>query len=514
MEVSNKEGVTPVGEQAYLAEEDGVVSKFGYKQELNRTLRFFSLFAVAFSVVSISTGLFLNYGFAINSFGPASIWTWPIAAVGQIVMALIIAELATKIPLAGYAYQWGGRLVGTAYGWFVAAFALVYMLVTVGAISLLGVAPLLFTAAGINESRGAVLAVAGVLLIAAIVINLISVKFASRVNNLAVFAEIAGTMTLAIVLLILWGIHSGDADRASLSILTNSTRTITGSGFYCFTLAGLIGIYTLVGFELSADLSEEAVDSQKGVPRGIIAGVAISAVLGMIALISFTLSITNLKAAQESSQPLVTIAEAWLPTGVVRVFVFLVAFSMFALVVITIAAAGRLVFSLSRDNLLPASRHLATVDPKTKTPIKALVTCGVIMLALMLYGYFQSDAFATLIGATSLAPYVVYLLIVGAYIRGRPTLAEVEGGFNLGRWGPPLMVFGLVWIICAILVLAIPSQFHGADKIVVGGGVVAAVWYFLVLRGRIAKGTAGVNRYRAGSEEARAVESMRGTTPG
>jgi amino acid transporter len=514
MEVSNKEQVHSVGEATYRAEEDSVVSKFGYKQELNRTLRFFSLFAVAFSVVSISTGLFLNYGFAINQFGPASIWTWPIAAVGQIVMALIIAELSTKIPLAGYAYQWGARLVGTAYGWFVAAFALVYMLVTVGAISLLGVAPLLFTAAGISEpDRGPVLAVAAVLLVAAIVINVISVRVTSRVNNLAVFAEIAGTMTLAIVLLILWAIHSGDADRASLSILTNSSRTITGSGFYCFTLAGLIGIYTLVGFELSADLSEEAGDSQRGVPRGIIAGVAISAILGMIALISFTLSITNLHAAQESEQPLVTIAEAWLPTGVVRVFVFLVAFSMFALIVVTIAAAGRLVFSLSRDNMLPASRKLSKVDGHTRTPIAALVTCGVIMLAVMVYGYVQSNEFATLIGATSLAPYVVYLLIVGSYIRGRSTLAEVEGGFNLGRWGPPLMFFGLVWIVCAILVLAIPSEFHGADRIVVGGGVLAAIWYFAVLRRRIADGNAGVQRFSADSEAAQAIESMHGDVP-
>src|ERR1700728_5193128 len=78
---------------------DSVVSAFGYKQELNRALKFFSLFAVAFSVVSISTGIFLNYGFAINSFGPASIWIWPIASVGQILMALIIAELSTKIPV-------------------------------------------------------------------------------------------------------------------------------------------------------------------------------------------------------------------------------------------------------------------------------------------------------------------------------------------------------------------------------------------------------------------------------
>ncbi|MDT5128230.1 MAG: hypothetical protein QOH54_3874 [Mycobacterium sp.] len=82
---------------------DATLASFGYAQELKRTLRFFSLFAISFSIVSISTGIFLNYGFAINQFGGASIWTWPIAAAGQIVMALLIAELSTKIPLAGYA---------------------------------------------------------------------------------------------------------------------------------------------------------------------------------------------------------------------------------------------------------------------------------------------------------------------------------------------------------------------------------------------------------------------------
>jgi amino acid transporter len=495
--------------QPVVADNDSVVSAFGYTQELNRALKFFSLFAVAFSVVSISTGVFLNYGFALNSFGPASIWTWPIAAVGQIVMALIMAELATKIPLAGYAYQWGARLVGSAYGWFVAAFALIYMLVTVGAISLLGIGPLLLTSLGIsNPDQRLVLAVAAFLMLSAIVVNVISVKLASRVNNLAVFAEIAGTMFLAVLLLIVWALNTDDPHRASVTILGDTTRTQGGSVFYCFALAGLIGIYTLVGFELSADLSEEAIDSQKAVPRGVIAGVAVSAVLGMIALISFTLAIPNLNEVQQSSQPLVTIAEHWLPTPLVRLLVFLVAFSMYALIVVTIAGAGRLVFSLGRDNMLPASQHLAAVAPRTKTPVKALITCGVIMMATMFWGYFQTDAFTTLIGATSLAPYLVYLLIVVAYIIRRRTLAQVEGGFNLGRFGVPLMSFGLVWIVCAVLVLSLPAPFHGAVKVVAGGAVLAALWYALVLRRRIAAGKAGVDLYSATSAAAHAVTDV------
>ena len=130
------------------------------------------------------------------------------------------------------------------------------------------------------------------------------------------------------------------------------------------------------------------------------------------------------------------------------------------------------------------------------------------MMVMMLWGFFQADAFATLIGATSLAPYLVYLLIVVAYIIRRRTLAQVEGGFNLGRFGVPLMCFGLVWIVCAVLTLSLPTPFHGAVKVVAGGAVLAALWYFIVLRRRIAAGEAGVDLYSANSAAAQAVSGV------
>jgi amino acid transporter len=163
---------------------DARVASFGYPQELKRTLRFFSLFAISFSIVSISTGIFLNYGFAINQFGGASIWTWPIAAAGQIVMALLIAELSTKIPLAGYAYQWGARLVGSTYGWYTGFFGLLYMSITGGAIILLGATPLLFQALGISPPNGVLLGVAIAILLFTVVVNIVSVQLAAASTTL------------------------------------------------------------------------------------------------------------------------------------------------------------------------------------------------------------------------------------------------------------------------------------------------------------------------------------------
>src|SRR5258708_26700014 len=109
--------------------EEAILAKAGYRPELRRSLRFFSMFAIAFSIISITTGIFLNYGFGLSYWGPASIWTWPIVGVGNLMIALVVAELGTRIPLAGYAYQWSARLVNPTYGRFVGFAGLLYMAV-------------------------------------------------------------------------------------------------------------------------------------------------------------------------------------------------------------------------------------------------------------------------------------------------------------------------------------------------------------------------------------------------
>jgi amino acid transporter len=191
----------------------------------------------------------------------------------------------------------------------------------------------------------------------------------------------------------------------------------------------------------------------------------------------------------------VTIADFYLPTAVVKIFIAVVAFSMIALVIANQAAQARLMYSMGRDNMLPFSRHFRAVNPRTQTPLRALIIGGVVSVCFMVYGFLQTDSFTTLVGATSIAPYLVYLLIVGSYMRRRSTLASAEGGFNLGRWGVPLMIAGLVWIVTALLILTLPNEFHGAVKVVVGAAVLGVLWHVIVLRGRIHRGEAGVARF-------------------
>src|SRR5437868_15057715 len=98
--------------------DSALLQKFGYRQELHRTLGFLSNFAVAFSYISVSTGTFSLFYVDLASGGPAFFWTWPIVTIGQFLVALNFAELASHFPIAGSIYQWSKRLSGYTLGWF------------------------------------------------------------------------------------------------------------------------------------------------------------------------------------------------------------------------------------------------------------------------------------------------------------------------------------------------------------------------------------------------------------
>src|SRR5579863_9593365 len=94
------------------------LAAFGYKQELHRTLGFFSSFAAAFSYISPSTGIFTLFYLGLTTVGGVFIWSWPIVAAGQMLVALNFAEVASHFPIAGSVFQWTKYLAGRPYAWF------------------------------------------------------------------------------------------------------------------------------------------------------------------------------------------------------------------------------------------------------------------------------------------------------------------------------------------------------------------------------------------------------------
>src|SRR3954466_12141401 len=93
------------------------LAQFGYKQELKRSLGLFSSFAVAFSYISPSTGIFALFGLGLSTIGGVFFWSWPIVAAGHFITALSFGEVASHIPIAGSVYQWSKYLAGKTHAW-------------------------------------------------------------------------------------------------------------------------------------------------------------------------------------------------------------------------------------------------------------------------------------------------------------------------------------------------------------------------------------------------------------
>ena len=98
----------------------------GYAQELSRRMSGFSNFAISFTIISILSGTLTLYYQGINYGGPVEeAYGWPIVSIFVIIVALGMAEIASKYPTAGGLYYWASKMGGASWGWFTGWFNLI-----------------------------------------------------------------------------------------------------------------------------------------------------------------------------------------------------------------------------------------------------------------------------------------------------------------------------------------------------------------------------------------------------
>src|SRR6478735_1929085 len=103
----------------HLSDDEKMLAKLGYKQDLNRTWSGFSNFAISFSIISILAGCFTNFGAGFNNGGPISIsWSWPILGVFILIIGFTMSELVSAYPTSGGIYWWASKLGGPAAGFY------------------------------------------------------------------------------------------------------------------------------------------------------------------------------------------------------------------------------------------------------------------------------------------------------------------------------------------------------------------------------------------------------------
>lgn len=447
-----------------------------YKQELKRNLKLFSSFAVAFSFISITTGIFANYQFVMSTAGPAGIWSWIITFIGQLLVALIFAEVSGAIPVSGYSYQWIKRLSTPMMGWITGWICLCFLVLVVPAIDS-GFAPVFASLIGIEGTPLQISTIVIVTLIIQAILNIVGVKLASLINNAAVFTESIGIIALTIVLLII-AFKNGN----NPSILLDTANKGEGLAYVKpFMMSILMGAFTLVGFESAANLSEETIDAHKTVPKAVIGSVLIAGIFGTMFLIAVTFSIKSLPNVIASNNALPYILESNLGHVIGNIFLVIVGVSIFACGTVAMTSGSRLVYVMSRDNAFFFSKLFKKVSPKTSSPIYATV----LILFFGIIATLFSSSLTTLIGATAILPAIIYLTTIVCYGLTRKKITFKDGSFNLGKASKPVFIASVVWLIFELAILTVPKDFHATAALSIILILIGVALYFMVFKRKI-----------------------------
>jgi amino acid transporter len=457
-------GGGPAGDSAELG---------GYHQELKRTLGSFQVFAISFAFISVAVGIFATYHQVLQDAGPVGIWLWPVAVAGQVLVALVIAQFAARIPLSGSSYQWASRLaspkIGLGFGWLTFWYLAIAVVAVDNALASQAFMPLV----GLAPDEGTARLITLVVLLIQALLAIASTRVVSTINGTAVGLELVLVVVVAIALIITVVIR-GDAGVANLA-----SRGVTqhAPGYFAvgggLMLAMIMGLATLVGFDSAANLAEEAKDPYRSVPRAIVGSVAAAGILGLIFLITLTIAIRHVPAISASGSPVAAIMRDQLGLVTERIVLAAVTFAFFGSGMVTMTAGSRIVFAMSRDARFPAHRLMRRVDPRTHTPVPATILIFMVGVVLMIA--LPGSALLQLITASSILPAILYGATVILYLAVRKRLERKEGAFNLGRLELPVAIGALAWTAVSLFVLVTPGTALVPVLIVVGlllaGGV-------------------------------------------
>jgi len=426
------------------------LARFGHPQELRRALGVYSSFAVAFSYISPSTGIFTLYALGIGLGGPAFFWSWPIVAAGQFLVALNFAEVSAHFPLAGSVYQWTKYLSNKHYAWFTGWIYLFAGILTVTAVDVtvpIVLIPLLNNLGfSIPFNSTSFVIIGALVLVSTTLLNIFGVRLVAIVNNTGVVFEILGMVVFALILLIFY--HHQDA-----GVVFNASMLSAGGAnpLGTFFAAMFMSLFVIYGFDTASTLAEETKNPRREAPKAVLASIGGAFVIGLIFMYSTIIAIPgNIdayvgKVAQTFTGPPVDIitsnftgSAAWL--GNVYLFVVFAAIYVCCLAIQT--ATIRLAFGMARDGKLPFGSVYNKVSPSLHTPVGTCIVIGVLSALPLLY---YAGAGIIAIAATGMI-YLSYFLgnvaILLARTKGWPT---EKSPFKLGSWGMLVNVLALVW---------------------------------------------------------------------
>jgi basic amino acid/polyamine antiporter, APA family len=404
----------------------------GLKQD-ESLVRAIGVFGLAAAIVNITIGggIFRLPANIAASLGAAAPIAYIVCAAAMGLIVLCIADAGSRVPLTGGPYAY----IGTAFGPYV-GFVSGVLLWMLGTFATAAVSTIFASSLGVLvpglSGRVAESAVLAAALVFWALINARGVTLGSRLNAVATVAKLLPLLLLAVA-----GLFYVRAENLQWTT-TPPAADIARS---CLLL-----IFAFAGIEVALVPSGEVRDTARTVPRAIaVAMVGITALYILLQVVAQGILGDGL--ARATVSPLADAAGLSLGASARALLLAGGAISMFGYLGGMTLSMPRMVYAFARDGFLPPA--LASVDPRTQAPHRAIVVQSTLTFALAISGTFEKLAILANVAALWL-----YLGCALAAWRLRALgIGSSRSNVPLGRVLP--------WLACAVIVWLLTGMTRG-----------------------------------------------------
>jgi amino acid transporter len=432
-------------------DDDAHLVSLGYTSDFKRDMNLWGNFSLGFTYLSPVVGVYSLFAFALGTGGPPMIWAVVLAAVGQLLVALVFGEVVAQFPVSGGIYPWARRLWGKRWAWMTGWVYMIALVVTIASVSY-GAGPFVAMLLGIDPSTNVTIGCALGVIALATVLNLGGTALLAKAAFFGFAAELAGALVVGSWLLIAHREHG-------LGVLFDSFGAQgTGSYLPAFLASALIGVYLYYGFEACGDVAEEVRNPGMQIPKSMRMTIYIGGAASFFITLALLLAVPDFGAVISGADPdpvTTVLRDAFGPLGF-RIVVAVVLISFVSCALSLQAAASRLMYAYARDEMMPASSLFARFSAKRAIPPYSLALAAVIPSIIVIGSKVSADALTKIVSFAALGIYVGFMMVVLAALRARLRGWQPNGKFTLGRWGLAVNVAALVYQIGASLNMAWP----------------------------------------------------------
>ena len=424
--------------------------------KLHRSMSVWNSFTLGFAVVSPVVGLYAIISVQTTVTGGGWFGALVTCLVMQLLVATVYAELSSQFPIAGGAYKWSRQLGGATAGQFA---GVIYVSSTIAMLTTTaytgGVWLALFFGAE-SQTGPAFVIWGGVFLLLCTIINVVHVNIFKLVITMGVYAEVVGSLGVALLLFLFFRQHS-------FSELFQHLGTGTAPDQASAFLAALaIAGWAFIGFDACSTIAEETHEPKRMVPRAVFFSLCMvgSVVLFNSAALTLAFDREALIAASATSDPITPVITGSFGEWAEKPFLAIVMVAFLACGASVVKYTSRIVYSMAREGNMPSVLSQLAPD---KTPRNAVI-CTVSLAALGLLFGLNDGAVATVIAFGTGGLYAMFSMTTGVGLftrltgRWNPALGELK----LGVWGLLINTLAFIWSVFELVNIAWPRPYATA----------------------------------------------------